>query len=62
MNNYEELNVFTSWAGENEPLRIGNIKRRFENLWEGKDPDWIALDIPKTVKDKLLKFKPAQKT
>ena len=60
VNNYEELNVFTSWAGGKEPERIGNIKQRFENLWEGKDPDWISLNIPKAVRERLVKFRPKQ--
>ena len=60
VNNYEELNVFSSWAGGNDPARIGNIKRRFDNLWDGKDPDWIAFDIPKAAKERLVKYRPKQ--
>lgn len=63
--NYEVFNVYTTW-----PRRIGadeipallpfvnGVERRFQRLWEGKEDSWIALDIPKAAKDKLLTYTP----
>ena len=55
-NNYETFLVFKSW--EPSP-HLGQIALDFEHLWEGKEKDWIALDIPEAVRQKLLKYKPA---
>jgi len=55
--NYEQFDVFTSWS----PTRIYVTEKikRFERLWEGREPDWVALPIPEAVRKRLLKFKPA---
>jgi hypothetical protein len=31
---------------------------RLDTIWEGIEPDWIAVDVPKAVKDRLIKFRP----
>ena len=62
---YEVFDVYASWprqlgADEIPALMpyVKGVERRFEGLWEGKEDDWIALDIPEAAKQKLLKFKP----
>ena len=62
--NYESFHVFTSW-----PLQIGDdtintrphlvgVENRFQKLWQGEEPSWIALDIPEAAQRKLLKYAP----
>ena len=55
--NYESFMVFNSWDGTS--AHLAQIGHRFERLWEGKEPDWIAMPIPEAVKQKLLKLRPA---
>ena len=54
--NYEEFAVYTSW-GEGASY-LPQIQLRFIRLWEGKDKDWIALDVPSAITQRLLQFKP----
>lgn len=62
--NYETFSVYTSW-----PHHIGAdtvqggpylraIEERFRRLWEGEEPNWIALDVPHAAREKLLKYRP----
>jgi SNF2 family DNA or RNA helicase len=55
--NYESFMVFNSWDGTS--AHLAQIGHRFERLWEGKEPDWVAMPIPEAVKQKLLKLRPA---
>ena len=50
-----------SWSSTpgSRPPHLGNIRHKFDRLWEGKEKDWIALPIPEAVKQELLKFRPA---
>ena len=54
--NYESFMVFNSWDGTS--AHLAQIRHRFDRLWEAKEPDWIAMDIPDAVKQKLLKLRP----
>jgi len=54
--NYEQFAVYKSWDASQPYLK--QVKHRFERLWNGKEPDWIALPIPEAVTDQLIKFKP----
>lgn len=65
MHNYEVFAVYTSWSRtvDGEVMSSGRpfirgITQRFEELWQGKDLDWIALEIPEAVKRKLLSICP----
>ncbi|MFC1976108.1 helicase-related protein [Chloroflexota bacterium] len=55
--NYEDFAVFTSW--ESSPAHLAEIQKRFDRLWEGREPDWLAMDIPDAARQKLLKYRPA---
>lgn len=55
--NYESFMVFNSWDGT--AAHLAQIGHRFDRLWEGKEPDWVAMPIPEAVRQKLLKFRPA---
>ena len=54
--NYEEFSVYLSW-GEGQSY-LPQVATRFERLWNGNEPDWIALDIPRAVRDRLLTYRP----
>ena len=54
--NYEQFAVYKSWDASGPYL--SQVKFRFNRLWEGKEPDWIALNIPKAVKERLINFRP----
>ncbi|MCE9554580.1 MAG: DEAD/DEAH box helicase family protein [Planctomycetes bacterium] len=56
--NYESFMVFNSW--DTSPAHLGQIRIKFDRLWEGKEKDWLALPIPEAVRLELLKFRPAQ--
>ncbi len=54
--NYEQFMVYRSWDGSAPYLK--QVAYRFDRLWEGKEPDWIAFPIPEAVKERLIKFRP----
>jgi len=54
--NYESFMVFNSWDGT--AAHLAQISHRFDRLWDGKEPDWVAMPIPEAVKQKLLKYRP----
>ena len=45
-----------SWDATKAHLE--QITVNFERLWQGQEPDWIALDIPAAVRDRLLVYRP----
>jgi superfamily II DNA or RNA helicase len=54
--NYESFSVFNTW--ETAPY-VGNVRVKFEKLWEGRERAWVAIPIPEAAKQKLLKLRPA---
>jgi len=58
LKNYETFSVMFSWDGTKAYLAQYRIN--FERLWNGQEPDWIALDIPKAVTGRLLKYRPEE--
>ena len=54
--NFEEFAVYLSW-GEGQSY-LPQVAHRFERLWTGQEADWIALDIPTAVRDRLLVYRP----
>jgi hypothetical protein len=57
--NFEEFAVYVSW-GEGQNY-LPQVALRFERLWSGDHPDWIALDIPQAVRDRLLQYQPPER-
>ena len=55
--NYEQFSVYFSWDGSHPYLR--QVAHRFNRLWDGREADWIALDIPQAARQSLLRFVPA---
>lgn len=62
--NYETFSVYTSWAHQigADTVQGGPylraIEERFRRLWEGEEPNWIALDVPHAARERLLKYRP----
>ena len=60
--NYEAFMVFATWQREDcaaLPMYVREVERRFERLWRGQEPDWVAIDIPTAARERLLSFRPA---
>ncbi len=55
--NYEQFSVYFSWDGSRPYLR--QVAIRFDRVWEGREDDWIAFDIPQAARDALLRLVPA---
>ena len=54
--NYESFSVYFSWK-ETRPY-LAQVAINFERLWNGQETDWIALDIPRAVRERLLSYRP----
>jgi hypothetical protein len=57
-NNYETFMIYRSWDDSAPYLK--QIKYRFDYLWTGREKDWIALDIPTAVRQRLLDYAPSR--
>jgi len=55
--NYEQFMVFRSWDATAPYL--AQVGHRFERLWNGQEPDWIALEVPEAARRWLLRYRPA---
>lgn len=54
---YESFETSCSWYNiESENIKIKQHQEIFENLWENKLKDVIVMDIPETVKNKLIQY------
>lgn len=54
VNNYEIVDVFTSWADID---RVQLKETAFDRLWNNSDESAVIYDFPKIVKEKLLSYK-----
>jgi superfamily II DNA or RNA helicase len=55
--NYEQFMVFRSW--DTTAPYLAQVRYRFEHLWSGREPYWIALDVPEAARQQLLRYRPA---
>ena len=53
--NWESLNVFTSW---DDPARVAEEDANFAKLWAGQAKHVITIDVPTAMRDDLLRFLP----
>lgn len=53
-NNYETVDVFTSW---NDRKRVLRKVDRFEKLWNNLDESAVVFDFPETVKRKMMSYR-----
>lgn len=57
--NFEEFVVYRSWAGEEHREALSQLRVSFNELWEGQDPHWLAVDLPDAVRQALIQRAPA---
>ena len=57
LENIEEFKVFRSWIPVEKEYVEADIEE-FEKFWKNKSPKVKVIDIPKAVKDKLIKIAP----
>ena len=55
-NNWESISVFRSWGPELE--RVEGEENNFARIWDGTSPRLIVMDVPKAVRQDLLRFMP----
>lgn len=60
INNFERLEVFCSWQGE-ENKRVKRIAKDFEKLWNNETPKIEILNFPEAANRKLLQYCPYNK-
>lgn len=56
--NFEEFAVYRSWAGAEHREALSQLRVSFNELWEGRDPHWIAIEIPDAVREALIRRAP----
>lgn len=56
--NFEEFAVYRSWGGAEHREALSQLRVSFNELWEGKDPHWMAIEIPDAVREALIKRAP----
>ncbi len=54
--NYETFCVYFGW-NDSRPY-LAQVRRRFDNLWEHREPNWVSMPIPEAVKQELLRYRP----
>jgi SNF2 family DNA or RNA helicase len=57
--NFESLNVFTSWA---DPARVAAEEEHFARLWADKAKRARVVDVPQAAREDLLRFLPDPQT
>jgi len=54
---YEGVSVNCSWSdSKTDQVRLARHRKRFEELWEGRDPSVSVRDLPDTVKSRLWAY------
>ncbi len=55
--NYERFMVFRSWD-ESRPF-LAQVAHHFAGLWNGQEEDWLVVDVPQAVRERLLRYAPS---
>jgi superfamily II DNA or RNA helicase len=55
--NYESINVYYSWMGDREALRVTDEAKRFDRLWQNHDPNVRTYDVPDAVQRRLIEYR-----
>lgn len=53
--NREQATLSRSWKGEETRFHVDRLQREFDDLWSGGDSDCIVVDLPKAIKDRLMR-------
>ena len=56
ISNYEAIDVFPSWNGQ-DAIRLKHKADRFEQLWSGEDEFYEVMDLPQSIINVLLSFR-----
>lgn len=54
--NYESIKVFSSWRPELLPLVQDDVER-FEQLWNGRDPNVSVYDLPQAAREQIVRLR-----
>lgn len=55
--NFESIDVYRSWIGEIDAIRVANKERDFDKLWNNKTNRITIYEFPQAVKDKILRYR-----
>lgn len=55
--NFESIDVFCSWKGENDRERIELKNRNFDDMWKDNTDNLVVFDFPQALKKKILEYK-----
>ena len=55
--NFESIDVFFSWKGQDNLIRVLDKENDFDNLWGNTTTKVKVIDFPKVVKEKLQTYK-----
>lgn len=55
--NFESIDVYRSWLGDIDALRVFNKERDFDKLWNNKTDRITIYKFPEAIKNKILKYK-----
>lgn len=58
--NHEMFQVTCSWDGDKATSATRNFQAYFNEMWAGRDPNWLAVDLPQAVKQELIRRAPAR--
>ena len=61
INNFEAIEVFKSWEF-GDVSRINRIEQMFDNLNNDKSQNWQSIDIPKSIKEEIIKSRKVYKS
>jgi len=53
--NFEQINVSRSWEDGTQSYVVEKFKYQFERLWANHEDDCVVVDLPKAVKEDLLR-------
>lgn len=55
--NFESIDVYRSWLGDIDAIRVSNKERDFDKLWNNKTKRITIYEFPEAVKEKILRYK-----
>lgn len=56
MNNFESIDVFMSWMGEDSRIRVEEKEKNFDDLWHDRTYKVRVIDFPKVGYERLKKY------
>jgi superfamily II DNA or RNA helicase len=53
--NREQVTLSRSWCGAESVFHIDRLQKEFEEIWSGDDADCVIVDLPRAIREKLLR-------